>query len=142
MAGSLKFNVKEYQATACDGQPLQLFRIGYQGDPNGFAGQPVVITTEFGSDCEEYLLNGANSALQVLKDSGNFDLWCANFRGTKYSPDDKEYLLDDIINNDFKAFTDAVLAERTEYNQVHLIARGVGATMALAAAAKDNEYFS
>ena len=115
LADSQNYDVLTYPVVTNDNVKLQLVRVGVKGDPDGFKGQLVLITHDLGTDCEEYFINGALSVLSTLKDSGNFDIWCGNFRGTKYSPTDKEYLMDDIIENDFEAFTKAILAERPEY---------------------------
>ncbi len=68
-----------------------------KGDPDSIKGQPLLITHELGKDCDEYFINGALSPIALLNEAGSFDIWCGNFRGTKYSPINGEYTMDDII---------------------------------------------
>ncbi|RAL50953.1 hypothetical protein DM860_005309 [Cuscuta australis] len=140
------YECQEHQVTTDDGYILSVQRIpaGLNrngGGAEGGAKQPVLLQHGVLVDGATWLLNGPEQSLaMILADTGLFDVWISNLRGTKYSrrhsnldPNKKEYwnwTWDDLVVHDVPTVIDYVF--KTTGQKIHYIGHSMGTLIALA----------
>lgn len=110
---------------------------------------PVLLLHGLTASADTFLLNGPKDGLPFMLTDACYDVWLANFRGTRYSryhisldPKDKafwNFSFHELGVEDLAAFIDYIL-QKTNQKAVHIVAHSQGCTTVLVLLSTRPEY--